>query len=62
MDEAAFGNQYLKYLFNLERKVVDEKMNDLIDEKVVVKGLDIELFRILSCSYLLFLAFVRSTY
>lgn len=48
MDETAFGNQYLKYLFNLERKVVDEKMNNLIDEGVVVKGLDIEVFRILS--------------
>ncbi len=47
MDETAFGNQYLKYLFNLERKMVDTKVTGLIDEGLVVKGLDIEVIRIL---------------
>jgi len=47
MDETAFGNQYLKYLFNLEREIVDTKVTELINEGVVVKGLDIEVFRIL---------------
>lgn len=47
MDETAFGNQYLKYLFNLEKNIVDKEMTKLIGEGVVVKDLNIEVFRIL---------------
>lgn len=47
MDETAFGNQYLKYLFNLERDLVDKEVTELIEKDVVVRGLDIEVYRIL---------------
>ena len=47
MDETAFGNQYLKYLFNLEKDLVEKEMTGLIDQGVVVPSLDIEVFRIL---------------
>lgn len=47
MDETAFGNQYLKYLFNLERDIVNKEMTALIGEGIVEPTLDIEVFRIL---------------
>ena len=48
MDETAFGNQYLKYLFDMERKLVDEKVTGLIKEGIVQPHTDIEVFRILA--------------